>query len=196
MLQRSYCRRFLGSVFKVGKPPVTGYEIAELPNEKVLHDFMQFYRTKGVVVILHSGASYAAAAAASPVLGSNSPLTAAPRSAAAVPAAGAVKAAPSSSVSAAAKPKTGLLHDPLTRSFVSSINAMNLGNPDEVKLALVPGPQSPRLVEEFNVITYPTCLLFLDGQCVYRVVGARTQELSIKSLFMLRNAGRNVFSRE
>lgn len=190
MFQRSSTSRFLKGIFKVNKPPVTGYEIAELPNEKVLHDFMQFYRTKGVVVILHSGASYAAAAAASSG-GSRSPLTSASAGSSRK-----TSAATTAKSTSASKPKTELLQDPLTRSFISSINAMNLGNPEEVKLALVPGPQAPCFVEEYNVITYPTSFLFLNGQCIYRVVGARTRELSIKSLFMLRNGGRNIFSRE
>ncbi|KAG5494025.1 hypothetical protein JKF63_01858 [Porcisia hertigi] len=190
MFQRSCSRLFLGRIFRVGKPPVTGYEIAELPNEKVLHDFMQFYRTKGVIVIVHSGSLYTAAAAASSIE-AFSPLTSASTSSC-----GKARADATAKSTAAAKPKTSLLRDPLTRSFISSINAMNLGNPEEVKLALVPGPQAPGLLEEYNVITYPTSLLFLNGQCVHRVVGARTRELSIKSLFMLRNGGRNVFSRE
>ncbi|CBZ30402.1 conserved hypothetical protein [Leishmania mexicana MHOM/GT/2001/U1103] len=190
MFHRSSTSRFLKGIFKVNKPPVTGYEIAELPNEKVLHDFMQFYRTKGVVVILHSGASYAAAAAASSG-GSRSPLTSASAGSSRK-----TSAAATAKSTSASKPKTELLQDPLTRSFISSINAMNLGNPEEVKLALVPGPQAPCFVEEYNVITYPTSFLFLNGQCIYRVVGARTRELSIKSLFMLRNGGRNIFSRE
>ncbi|GET92359.1 hypothetical protein, conserved [Leishmania tarentolae] len=190
MLHRSSPSLFLKGIFKVNKPPVTGYEIADLPNEKVLHEFMQFYRTKGVVVILHSGHSYGAAMAAASG-GSRSYQASTLVGSSGKPGAGAT----AKSV-LASTPKTGLLKDPLTRSFISSINAMNLGNPEEVKLALVPGPQAPCFVEEYNVITYPTSFLFLNGQCIYRVVGARTRELSIKSLFMLRNGGRNIFSRE
>ncbi|KAG5468338.1 hypothetical protein LSCM1_02318 [Leishmania martiniquensis] len=190
MLQRSCTWLFLKRILKVSKPPMTGYEIAELPNEKVLHEFMQFYRSKGVVVILHSGPSYAASAGASSS-GPRSPLTSA-----SVGLSVKGSATTTAGSASAAKSKTTLLHDPLTRSFISSINGMNLGNPDEVKLALVPGPQAQSFVEEYNVITYPTSLLFLNGQCVHRVVGARTRELSIKSLFMLRNGGRNIFSRE
>ncbi|KAH8620930.1 hypothetical protein ERJ75_000014200 [Trypanosoma vivax] len=89
-----------------------------------------------------------------------------------------------------------ITHDPLTRSFISSINAMNMGNPSEVKLALVPGPRAPRMVEEYGVLTYPTVLIFLDGKYVDHVVGARAREMSIKTLFTLRNANRNIFSRE
>ncbi|CAM38597.1 conserved hypothetical protein [Leishmania braziliensis MHOM/BR/75/M2904] len=190
MFQRSYTWLFFNRIFKISKPPVTGYEIAELPNEKVLHDFMQHYRTKGVVVIVHSGAPYAAASAASSAETRSSPISVSLASSGMHSTTATVKPA------STAKPNTKLLHDPLTRSFISSINAMNLGNPEEVKLALVPGPQAPCFVEEYNVITYPTSLLFLNGQCVHRVVGARTRELSIKSLFMLRNGGRNIFSRE
>ncbi|KAK7196295.1 hypothetical protein NESM_000565600 [Novymonas esmeraldas] len=176
MLLQSCRRLFLSKVLKVSKPPVTGYEIAELPNEKVLHDFMTFYRTKGVVVILHSGTVHASPAASSSGVASST--------------------VSGTRRDTATKPKTHLQQDPLTRSFISSLNAMNLGHPDEVKLALVPGPQAPRFVDEYNIITFPTSLLFLNGQCVYRVTGARSRELSIKSLFMLRNGGRNIFSRE
>ncbi|KAL7707773.1 hypothetical protein N2W54_003418 [Lotmaria passim] len=200
MFQRTCSRLFITKIFKVSKPPATGYEIAELPNEKILQDFLQFYRAKGVLAIFHSGPPYAAAAAAvASSGGSHSRLTnaSAPMSAATATGRPSGKTAGSSAASAKTS-KTGseLLSDPLTRSFISSINALNLGNPSEVKLALVPGPQAPHMVEEYNIITYPTTLLFLDGQCVYRVVGARTRELSIKSLFMLRNGGRNIFSRE
>ncbi|KAG5491722.1 hypothetical protein JIQ42_01628 [Leishmania sp. Namibia] len=190
MFHRSCTWLFFNRIFKVSKPPMSGYEIAELPNEKVLHEFMQFYRSKGVVVILHSGASYAVSAAASSGGSCSS------RASALVGPSAKTCAATTAASASASKPKTDLLQDPLTRSFISSINAMNLGNPEEVKLALVPGPLAPSFVKGFNVITYPTSLLFLNGQCVYRVVGARTRELSIKSLFMLRNGGRNIFSRE
>ncbi|KPA82369.1 putative mitochondrial hypothetical protein [Leptomonas pyrrhocoris] len=195
MLQRTYGRFFITKIFKVSKPPAAGYEIAELPNEKVLQDYLQFHRAKGVVVILHSGPPYAAAAVAS-AGGSPSPLTSAHTHTSTTAAASRGKSGGNAAAAKSSKDGSYLMKDALTRSFISSINALNLGNPSEVKLALVPGPQAPRLVEEYNVITYPTTLLFLDGQCVYRVVGARTRELSIKSLFMLRNGGRNIFSRE
>ncbi|EPY30903.1 hypothetical protein STCU_03800 [Strigomonas culicis] len=167
MLRRTGLNRFITKIMKVSKPPTSGYEISELPNEGVLREFMQFYKTKGVLVMVHSGESETQApkAASQKQSGSSSETTA-----------------------------NTLVKDPIMRSFVSSINALNLGNPDEVKLALVPGPEAPRLVDAYNIITYPTTLMFLDGRCVYRVVGARTNELSIKSLFMLRNGGRNIFS--
>lgn len=162
MLRGTSSRLFITKIRAVSKPPASGYEIAELPNEKVLKEFMNFYKSKGILAILHSGNTQKN-----------------------------MLAKPSSSGAA-----SSIVQDPLTRTFVSSINALNFGNPDEVKIALVPGPQAPRLVEEFNVLTYPTTLLFLDGKCVYRVVGARSRELSIKSLFMLRNANRNIFARQ
>lgn len=218
MFRRTGTSWFIAKIFSVSKPPTAGYEIAELPNEKVLRDFMQHYRTKGVLVILHSGltaeskaatavaetaataaAAGAAAATNSPSI-SSSPSTAHPAGSGKRPAATsagghASSAAVASTSPAASVPFSAITHDPVTRSFISSINAVNLGNPEEVKLALVPGPAAPSLVDEYNIITYPTTLLFMDGACVFRCVGARTRELSIKSLFMLRNAGRNVFSR-
>lgn len=168
MFRQSWTRyAFLTKITKISKAPASGYELSELPNEKVLREFMQYHKTKGILVMLHNGDIKSAVTAG----------TGAPRAADAVP------------------QVSSIAQDPLTRSFVSSINAMNMGNPEEVKLALVPGPMAPRLVEEYNILTYPTTLLFIDGRCVYRCVGARTRELSIKSLFMLRNAGRNIFTR-
>ncbi|KPI85918.1 hypothetical protein ABL78_5002 [Leptomonas seymouri] len=197
MLQRTSPRFFITKIFKVSKPPATGYEIAELPNEKVLQDYLHFHRTKGVLVIFHSGPFYAAAAAAAASSGgSRSPLMSASTPLSKAAAGDFAKSGSGAAPVKASKGGSDLLSDSLTRTFISSINALNLGNPSEVKLALVPGPQAPRFVDEYNVITYPTTLLFLDGQCVHRVVGARTRELSIKSLFMLRNGGRNIFSRE
>lgn len=172
MLRFTNSRLFISKLRAVSKPPAGGYEIAELPNEKVLKEFMNFYKSKGVLAVLHSGNIHKNA-----LLDGGSKR-------------GLGKAGGGETGGASV-----IASDPLTRTYISSINAMNLGNPDEVKIALVPGPQAPHLVEEFNIITYPTTLLFLDGKCVYRVVGARTRELSIKSLFMLRNAGRNIFSR-
>ncbi|EAN92826.1 hypothetical protein, conserved [Trypanosoma cruzi] len=149
---------FITKISKISRPPASGYEIAELPNEKVFMEFLKYYNTKCVLAVLHSGSL---------------------RSTAGEGGAG-----------------TKIVEDPLTRSFISSINAMNMGNPNETKLALVPGPHAPRMVEEYGVLTYPTVLLFMNGKCVERVVGARTREVSIKALFTLRNAGRNIFSRE
>lgn len=173
MLRTTSALRFFAKIRAVTKPPASGYEVAELPNEKVLQEYMSFYKSKAILAILHSGHIHR-----------NTMLRGGGTNGLGKAGGGGVGAA--SSISG----------DPVTRTFVSSINAFNFGNPDEVKITLVPGPQAPRLVEEYNILTYPTTLLFLDGKCVYRVVGARSRELSIKSLFMLRNAGRNVFSRQ
>ncbi|EPY39206.1 hypothetical protein AGDE_04722 [Angomonas deanei] len=161
MFRCSPSLRFISKIMKVSRPPVSGYEMAELPNEKLLGEFMQYYKTKGIIVIFHNADGYARTVGKS----------------------------------GDGKASSGIESDPLTRSFISSINGMNLGNPDEVKLALAPGTQCPRMVDTYNILTYPTALLFLDNTCVYRVTGARTNELSIKSLFMLRNGSRNIFSR-
>ncbi|ORC93689.1 uncharacterized protein TM35_000015660 [Trypanosoma theileri] len=148
---------FITKISKISRPPASGYEIAELPDEKVLMDFIKFHKTRAVLAILHSG---------------------------------------NLRKMRKGEQNMQITEDPLTRSFISSVNAMNMGNPSEVKLALVPGPQAPKLVNEYSVLTYPTVLLFMNGKCVERVVGARTREVSIKSLFTLRNEKRNIFSRE
>ncbi|AAZ10767.1 uncharacterized protein TEOVI_000874500 [Trypanosoma equiperdum] len=148
---------FITKIAKISRPPASGYEIAELPNEKVFTDFLDHHKTRCVVAILHTGSLHRR-------VGDGA--------------------------------ETSIAEDPLTRSFISSINAVNLGNPNEVKLALVPGPRAKKMVNEYGVLTFPTVLIFLDGKCVERVVGARVRETAIKSLFTLRNAGRNIFSRE
>ncbi|KEG14146.1 hypothetical protein DQ04_00601130 [Trypanosoma grayi] len=157
MLRASGRCCFITKISKISRPPASGYEIAELPNEKVFLEFLKYHKTCCVLAMLHSGNLRSRKEGG---------------------------------------PSTQITEDPLTRSFISSINAMNMGNPSETKLALVPGPQAPKMVEEYGVLTYPTVLLFMEGNCVERVVGARTREVSIKSLFALRNARRNIFSRE
>eukprot|EP00796_Vickermania_ingenoplastis_P007321 gene7321-5157_t len=152
MLRRTFGQCFLKSVYRISKPPVSGYEMSELPSERVLYEFMQHYQSKGVIVVVHSADAAVSKASESP----------------------------------AAKP--GIIsEDPLLRTFVSSMNTVNFGNPSEVKIALVPGKKAPTFVREFCIVTYPTTLLFFNGKYVDRCVGARTRELSIKSLFMLRN---------
>lgn len=172
MLKRTNSWLWLQKLFGISKPPVSGYEISELPNERVLKEFMHYYKTKGVLVVLHSSGIN---------MTEEENITVGDTSTRSVS-----RSSSSSSIS----------KDPLLRTFISSMNAMNLGNPSEVKIALVPGIRAPHLVREYCVLTYPTTLMFLNGELVYRCVGARTRELSIKSLFMLRNAERNIFSRD
>nr|CCC90056.1 conserved hypothetical protein [Trypanosoma congolense IL3000] len=157
MLRLTRPTQFITKISKIPRPPASGYEIAELPNERVFTGFLSHHKAYCVLAILHTGGLCTRGASAT---------------------------------------TNNIAEDPLTRSFVSSINAMNLGNPNEVKLALVPGPQATKLVDTYSILTYPTTLIFMEGKCVERVVGARTRELAIKTLFTLRNAGRNIFSRE
>lgn len=227
---------FFRSLFNISKPPISGYEITEVPNERVLRQFMQYYRSKAVLLMLHSGAevkiskncnspsvpSVVGNAASSrpseqskqksntPVCNSSSssPSMTSLSSSAFDFSASAGQfssrtvnsvANDSASVTGTALPSaqasTAISMDPLLRTFVSSMNTMNFGHPDEVKIVLVPGKRAPTFVREYQVITYPTTLLFFDGQFVDKCVGARTRELSIKSLFLLRNRGRNIFAR-
>lgn len=162
-LRRTSRLCFVSQFFSIAKAPVSGYEISELPNERVLQNFMRYHKTKGVIVVLHSGD---------------------------------MRSVKERSDKELMRKESAVAADPLTRTFISSLSTVNLGNPSEVKIALVPGQKAPLLSEQFNVITYPTSLLFMNGTCVYRCVGARSRELSIKSLFMLRNANRNIICRE
>lgn len=228
MLKCTSSLGFLKTIFSISKPPVSGYEITELPNERILRQFMQYYKSKGVLVVFHSGLE-AVHSKASSSLNVSSPKSAlsssecdsSPSGAPVVSLKSPVSSSFTSSSSkiinssqhtseaffsrvkptvressstSGASPTTSA--DPLLRTFVSSMNTMNFGHPDELKIALVPGKRAPTFVRDYQIITYPTTVLFCDGQFVDRCTGARTHELAIKSLFMLRNRGRNIFSRE
>lgn len=147
MLRYTSGRYFLTKLSKISKPPISGYEISELPNEHVLQEFVKHHRERLVMAILHSGL---------------------PR----------------------------LPEDHVVSSFIATLNLQNFGHPSQVAFALVPGPQAPKLVEENVVLGFPTTLLLWNGKVFERVVGARSRELAIKSLFKLRNEGKNIFSRE
>lgn len=228
MLKCTFSRSFLKAIFSISKPPVSGYEITELPNERILRQFMQYYKSKGVLVVFHSGSEVvnSKVSSSSNVSSPNSALSSAVHE---NRASGTVVfslkspaslsyASPSSKILNSSLHKSESLSssvkhsshessstsgvppttsaDPLLRTFVSSMNTMNFGHPDELKIALVPGQRAPTFVRDYQIITYPTTVLFCDGQFVDRCTGARTHELAIKSLFMLRNRGRNIFSRE
>lgn len=171
----------LRNFFKITKPPASGYEVVELPSETILKDFLNHYKTKGVLVVFHNSEMKVAKEVAK----HSKPSTTTSSTSS------------STSSSSGSPPASSSLieSDPLLRTFISSMNTMNLGNPDEVKIALVPGRRAPGFLRQYSIITYPTTLLFINGKCVYRCIGARTRELSIKSLFMLRNNKRNIFSR-
>lgn len=147
MLRGTSANRFLHVLGRITRPPISGYEIAELPNEKVLKEFVAFHKEKLVVALVHSGGF----------------------------------------------PK--ISDDPITGCFVSTLNLQNYGHPDNVRFCLVPGPSAPRLLDEQNILTFPTTLLYYDGAVVERVLGARGRELAIKCLFRLRNEGKNIFAR-
>ncbi|CCW60691.1 unnamed protein product [Phytomonas sp. EM1] len=184
MIRHSWPFLFLKKVFQVSKPPASGYELVELPNEKVLNEFMQHFKKKAILVVVHSGDIYSGDVRtdSSKLGGSKGKI--------------AVKAGMSDNDINQKTYPYSVSKDPLTRTFISSLNTVNLGNPDELRIALVPGPKTPYLVNRYSILTYPTTLLFFEGRYIDRCVGARARELSIKTLFMLRNNGRDVFARE
>lgn len=233
MFRVTFSQFFLKSILSISKPPVSGYEITELPNERILRQFMQYYKTKAVLLVVHSSIEARSSNPYSSLTVSSSSKEAVweegkdgrrkgdAASSPLQPSASLPETSTSSSSLKLSSPaqhsnrdpsnsadkafsytdpspsgaSSAIAIDPLLRTFVSSMNAMNFGHPDEVKIALVPGKRAPTFVRDYQVITYPTTLLFFDGQFVDRCVGARTRELSIKSLFLLRNRGRNIFAR-
>jgi hypothetical protein len=55
MLRRTYPALYWSTIRRVFKGPVNGYELAELPSEEVLDEFLTFYRDKLVVTVVHNG---------------------------------------------------------------------------------------------------------------------------------------------
>ena len=179
MFRRSAQQLWIFRARRVHAAPINGYEVSELPNEKVFEDYMREYAKDNLVIaVLHSG-----------------PLV-----------------LPASMIGASEAQRLGIntsnkmlgksvnqqhvinKQDPGARSLLAGFNLVNLGHPDVVKVATIPGPQCPRLVQLHRVLTYPTTLLYYKGKVVDKVVGARYQEVSIKSLFTLRNDDKEVFS--
>ena len=175
MLRRSATNLWIFRARRVHAAPINGYEVSELPNEKVFEDYMREYaRDNLVIAVLHSGP-----------LVLPSTMIATPES----------KKLGSKMLGKTATQQHIInKQDPGARSLLAGFNLVNLGHPDIVKVATIPGPQCPRLVQLHRVITYPTTLLYYKGKVVDKVVGARYQEVSIKSMFTLRNDDREVFS--
>ncbi len=152
MLRRTLPFLYLMEMQRVWKGPVNGYEVAELPNEAVLDEFLTVYRDKLVVTIVHNG------------------------------------------LNPQAPHVVSSQYDPLMAHFLSQLNALNYGNPAEVKFALLPIQHAAQFVENHQVLCVPTMVLMHDKKMVQKTVGHRHRELMVKCLFFLRNNGRNVFS--
>ena len=82
----------------------------------------------------------------------------------------------------------------LTNKITSVLHHTPLGNPKDVKLALVHAADAPKLIKEQSVIALPTTLIYFRGRLIDRVVGARVRELMVKSRFTLRNNELSPFS--
>lgn len=54
-MKRTCLSRMLGVLRNIPKPPIAGYEISELPNEKIFFDFLRHHKEKLVIAVLHSG---------------------------------------------------------------------------------------------------------------------------------------------
>jgi hypothetical protein len=76
---------------------------------------------------------------------------------------------------------------PLTNKVTSVLHHTPLGNPKDVKLALLQAGTAERLVKEQGILALPTTLIYFRGKLMDRVVGTRVRELMVKSRFILRN---------
>jgi hypothetical protein len=82
-----------------------------------------------------------------------------------------------------------------TNRFLGTLHETPLGSPSDVVLATMPFcAKYPDFVNHFNVVAFPTTLLFLDNKVQERVTGGRSKELSVKSRLLARREGLDCFS--
>lgn len=82
-----------------------------------------------------------------------------------------------------------------TGRFLGMLHDTPLGNPSDVCLATMAHcGKYPDFVSHFNIISYPTCLLFLNNKVEERVTGGRSGELSVKCRLLARREGLDCFS--
>lgn len=83
----------------------------------------------------------------------------------------------------------------VTENFMGLLHDVPLGSPKDVCLAtMMSCGRHPEFAAHFNVLAYPTCLLFLNRKVQERVLGGRVKELSLKSRLLARREGLDVFS--
>lgn len=83
---------------------------------------------------------------------------------------------------------------PLANKLISVFHHAPFGDPRSVRFAVISAQHAPRIIAENQVLAFPTSLLFFRRQVEEKVVGARPRDLMIKSRFLLRREGKNVFS--
>eukprot|EP00758_Cryptobia_borreli_P004426 Tbor_TRINITY_DN4364_c0_g1::TRINITY_DN4364_c0_g1_i1::g.7835::m.7835 len=177
MLRNTISRSWIFRARRVHSPPVNGYEVSELPNEKVFEEYMKQYgRDRLIVAVFHS-----------------TPLITGKTSDSKLGGLGDSRITSANSRNMSQQP-TLSKSDQGARALIAGFNLVNLGHPDIVKVATIPGAQSPRLTEMHRILAHPTCLLYWNGKMIDRVVGARYHEVSTKALFTLRKEGKEVFS--
>jgi hypothetical protein len=76
---------------------------------------------------------------------------------------------------------------PLTQKMTSVLHHTPLGQPKDVKLALLNASKCEKLIRDEGVLAIPTTLIYFRGKLIDRVVGTRPRELMVKSRFTLRN---------
>lgn len=182
-MRRTFFVRSLFKARRVHEPPLNGYEVSELPSEKIFEEYMRrFGSNQLVVAVLHSGSipvTIGTSPAAAPIESNTNSKVIKPTS---VLHPSTQKAAPKD------------VFDPVARSLISGFNLVNLGHPDDVKVVTVPGNLSPTMVSAYHVLAYPTSLIFFRNKYVDKVVGCRFDEVATKCLFTLRNNNCNIYS--
>ena len=189
MLHRTGLSRFIFRAKRVHTAPINGYEVSELPNERIFEEYMRRFGAKQLVVaVLHSGNIPVS------ISNTNLPTFASPSLTSSTPSAASSGASSVLHPSANHKVAPKEVFDPIARSLVSGFNLVNLGHPDDVKIVTVPATRAPTLCSSFHVVAYPTTLLFFKNSYIDRVVGCRFDEVATKSLFTLRNNGMDIYS--
>ena len=82
----------------------------------------------------------------------------------------------------------------MTKKLTSVLHHTPLGQPKDVKLALLQGANAEKLIKAETIMALPTTLIYFRGKLVDRVVGTRPAELMTKSRFVLRNHDLSPFS--
>src|SRR3989338_973022 len=81
-----------------------------------------------------------------------------------------------------------------TNKFLATLHDTPLGSPSDVVLATMPFcGKYPDFVNHFNIVAFPTTLLFLDNKVQERVTGGRSRELSVKCRLLARREGLDCF---
>ena len=212
MLRLTLKRSFFGKLLRLHAAPIAGYEVIELPCCSLLDELVQSTSKAEVIAVLHQPPDNAlwccGGVTQSTTIEICSQVSSDPKRYLAtvveeVQLGGASKQTSSSAQSHSKQPSSlpaqpkkfsFIESDELLRSFISSFSSTNLGRADDVVIATVPILESSPLIAKYNLMTFPTTLLFLHKELSGVVAGARVKEVGVKSLFLLRADGRDILS--